>query len=156
MKENRKIIITSLIFISYLVIGTYIHTFIMNIDFFDNKYSDTILANIFFRFIVYYLYFILFGVAIGVADLIEEIKKSGKWTIKWWKIIIQGLPMVYIAFQYFLYFNPIKIIRVISIPFFIQNEYVSLLAMIAVGYIFITSIKRNPNIETQSEGEDTI
>ena len=156
MKENRKIIITSLIFISYLMIGTYIHTFIMNIDFFDEKYSDTILANIFFRIIVYYLYFILFGVAIGVEDLIEEIKKSGKWTIKWWKIIIQGLPMVYIAFHYFLYFNPIKIIRVISIPFFIQNEYVSLLAMIAVGYIFITSIKRNPNIETQSEGEDTI
>lgn len=125
----------------YLIIGTYIFGFIHNIGF-DEKYFNSILGNIYFRFIVYYLYFIFFGVAIGFENFLNKIGKNGKLTINWGKLLIQGIPMLYIGFHHVLYFSTINFIKGISNAFFIKNEFVRVFGLIAFGYLFITSIKR--------------
>lgn len=137
MIMKRKLLIESLIIISYLMIGTIIHSFIT-----DKDYANTIFQNHFFRYAIHYLYFILFGIAIGTGKLIEESDNSGKWKFKWDKFLIQGIPMIYIASQFFLYFYSPKVIRKFLNVFFIKNEYIILLALVASGYILITSIKK--------------
>jgi hypothetical protein len=142
MKRKSKLLIGSLIVISYLIIGTVIHNFITSIDIFDTEYANTIFRNYYFRYAIHYIYFILFGIVIGLDKLIEESDNDGKWKFKWDKLLIQGIPMIYIASQFFLYFNPSETIRKFSHVFFIKHEYIILLALVANGYIFITSIKK--------------
>ena len=141
LKNNKNVIIASLILVGYLMIGTCVFGFIQNIGF-DEKYFDSILGNFYFRNIVYYLYFIFFGVAIGLENFLNKMGKNGKLTIKWGKLLIQGLPMLYIGFHHFLYFSTIIFLNSLSNAFFIKNEFVTVLGLVAFGYIFITSINK--------------
>ena len=146
MGSKRKIIVKSIVLVSYLIIGTYIKSNLLDFESYSQKYHSSLLNSFHFRAMIHYLYYLLFGLVIGLDVFMTEIGKQGAWSLNWFKLLIQGIPMAYIGFHMYIYFSGVPIVQVVGHPFFIKNEIASELALVALGYSVITCVRRKASL----------
>lgn len=92
------------------------------------------------------------GAVLGGEHLINEIRKTGKWNINLPKIIILGLPTLYISLAYLGYWisNPIlnHLISNRLLYLIMISQGSLLLFQVILGYVVITSFyKSNKNAD---------
>lgn len=76
------------------------------------------------------------GVYLGLPDFLVKMKKKGKWTLNFYKIILVGLPMMYLSFYWYIPLSfPIPNVLTYT------NSIFSLGTIIA-GFIFINSFSK--------------
>lgn len=106
-----------------------------------------------FHFTATSILLIFIGMYIALPGLIKRISRPGTWTIDWVRLIITGLPTLYVAFWPLIYFVP---------PFqFLHLEFTRILTMysllpqtvcgIVFGYTLLSSINKKTTGEVISD-----
>lgn len=102
--------------------------------------------------VILLLYF-AFGLLLGLENLITEILKKGKWRINLSRLILLGLPSLFLGLYFNLYYTTIPFLKFFSryLPaFFLQSTVCMQLSILLFGYVILTSFRR----ESQESKKD--
>lgn len=90
--------------------------------------------------------FIIFGALLGIEKFILERRKEGHWEVNLPKVILLGIPSLYLAFGYYLYYCPIRFVQLTltyPIQFLLQgNSSFWPIFQMLFGYIVVTSFHK--------------
>ena len=76
------------------------------------------------------------GIYLGIPNLLKVLKKTGRWRIDYYKIVLVGLPMIYVSFYWIFPFS----YPILSVLTFTKSVF-SFGTLIA-GYIIISSFTK--------------
>lgn len=94
-----------------------------------------------YRMVPWHIYALLMyipvGIYLGLPKLFNELKKSGRWRVNFYKIVLIAFPMMYLSFYWYFPFS-------YPIPEFLatSKSFFNLGTMIA-GFILIDSLKKD-------------
>lgn len=127
-------IITLIIFVVFL--GDYV---------FDDIRQEALRTFHFYRYqyILEIGFYVMIGLLLGVEHLMQEFKKVGVWKINLIKLVLLGLPSLYFALGFFLYFEigrylPNILIHPIGLLINNSTNYLQVFQLI-LGHTIITS-----------------
>jgi hypothetical protein len=90
------------------------------------------------------IFYVVIGLLLGLESLICEIKKDGIWKINLPKLVLLGVPSLYISFYVFLYYSNYEIISnvlALRIPVLLRSG-TGITFQVVLGYSIITSFYR--------------
>ena len=92
------------------------------------------------------LFPILLGLLIGLPNFINKIKEKGQWKVDWLKLIVVGIPTLYIGLFFILWIlggkiNVLLYPRFLNLPLIQYEIFYSLSGFIS-GYIILDSIDK--------------
>ncbi|KKM09706.1 hypothetical protein SY88_17340 [Clostridiales bacterium PH28_bin88] len=97
-------------------------------------------VNILGLFLEYTLIYISVGILIGLDHLINEIRKQGRWALSIEKLILLGLPAVYLAFaDIFWYSESLHFLLPSPLYLYVTGGRIQLFAGVILGYTVMTS-----------------
>lgn len=99
--------------------------------------------------IIYYLFFIMIGFFIGIEIFIKEHKKEGKWKVEIGRILFLVLPLTYLTFYVYIYFNFPFLSLPKSISLILMDQHASQISGIILGYFLITSFRKKNDIKNR-------
>jgi len=156
MKKRYKRVLPYLIYviILYLLIylATYIGTYFYEISRSTfNRTPEAIYTT---------FYPIVLGLYAGFPNLYKQLKKEGVWTVDWVKLLIIGIPSLFVALSYIILLLISEKGIAVSYPFpaiFAMYTAPRFLSSFIFGYILITSFKKKniTSLEDRS-GEEFI
>ncbi|MEA3318537.1 MAG: hypothetical protein U9Q88_00825 [Bacillota bacterium] len=87
------------------------------------------------------LFSILIGMLLRLPKLIKEIKKEKSWSVNWMKLLVVGLPTLYVSFIPVLSLSNL----IMYIPFVLEIIHleISTLAGVVFGYVLLDSLKED-------------
>ncbi|MGE5396053.1 MAG: hypothetical protein ACM3MK_00805 [Chitinophagales bacterium] len=95
---------------------------------------------------------ILPGLLLGLEHILRERSLPGSWRVNWTRLICLGIPVFYIDFCDFIAFATLTFPVLMYIPVPIQNTAVWAFGGAALGYILVTSFKKEAiNMEANTE-----
>lgn len=97
-----------------------------------------LLHSTYFKSLYFWLlpiYPILIGFLIALPQFIKNTCKTGAWHFDWVKFLAMGIPSLYIAFSYIIYFSPVG-----SFLPVIHSKHLYVIGGIAFGNVLLTSI----------------
>ncbi len=148
MKKNiLKYLFVIVLIILYIILFNVIFSEIRKNE--QQTYQINFMLNTSLRFIYYFG----FGLIFGISTFKIEIKKVGKFKLNIPKIIIMGIPSLFLSFLVYLFsYIGIYIPVINDIPYFLSfNNNTSSVFSILFGYIAITSFYK---VETQKITEN--
>ncbi|MFE8697415.1 hypothetical protein ACFYKT_13815 [Cytobacillus sp. FJAT-53684] len=103
---------------------------------FENIFKET------FKMYPWVIYMILLnipiGIYLGIPSFIEQIKKSGRWKMNWGKLVLISLPMLIIAFFWFVPFSYHILEFLINLG--LTMDISTQLGAMVAGYFLINSV----------------
>lgn len=129
-------------FLILILIIVYLAVFNKIFDSITSYQASSYKYNIALNYAVSFIYYLGIGMILGLSNLINEFKKSGKWRINFFKLIIIGLPALFFSFSILIYYGfilnyPIIISLLNFVIKFIKN--IDKISGIFFGFIFVTS-----------------
>ncbi|MBZ4645459.1 MAG: hypothetical protein PWR27_1405 [Petroclostridium sp.] len=107
------------------------------------KYFHNIKGKTFIHFPYFYssiIISILFGMIINIDYIVNEIKKQGKWKVNLEKLVLVGIPSLFLIFYETIYY----LMDFSFLPSFLKlilySESFEIFTSILLGHILITSI----------------
>ncbi len=119
----------------------------LNISKFFSFYNKINFTYNYFHLFINTFSGILIGVLLGSENFYKEYKREGVWKINVPKLIVIGLPSLYLAFTYILLFTRIPVLSklVLNTSSYLLNlgtdKYILFFQLI-LGYVIITSFYR--------------
>lgn len=109
----------------------------------DRTILDTSIMDIYKGIFLNLVINICIGILLGMDFLFNEIKKSGKIKVYWVRMIIMGIPSMYLSLSYVIHFCSNRYIQStlaypINILISINTDYITIFQMV-LGFIIITS-----------------
>ncbi len=99
-----------------------------------------LLYSTYFKTLYFWLlpvYPILIGCLIALPQFIKKVYKIGTWHFDWQKFLIMGMPALYIAFSYMIYFGQLG-----SFLPVIHSQQFYIIGGIVFGNVLITSFDK--------------
>ncbi|WP_066050791.1 hypothetical protein [Robertmurraya korlensis] len=85
---------------------------------------------------------ILIGMFLRVPGLVKELKQNKRWEIDWGKVLMIGIPTLYIALYPFLFSIGIPVVSIFLSNYLLGTQYVTTtIAGVVSGYILLGSLK---------------
>ncbi len=143
MKGNFKKAVSYLAFIVIFYIIAY--KMASYIHYYELLYKSTFERN---PYLIYLpIYPIILGLIAGLPSLIKQFKLKGSWKVDWIKLIVIGIPTLYINFSLFLLYSTstighILVPKLITDLYINSNGIVSGISGFIFGYILLNSFKK--------------
>jgi hypothetical protein len=93
------------------------------------------------------LIFFIFGLLLGIEHLVCEIQKKGKWRVNLPRLILLGLPSLFLGLYFNLYYTSIPFLKLLArhLPAYLAQSPICMqLSILLLGYIMATSFQRVP------------
>ncbi|MBP3951872.1 hypothetical protein [Bacillus suaedae] len=88
------------------------------------------------------LFPIILGLLLRLPLLLDEINKKKRWTVNWAKIIVIGIPSLYIALTPLLYFTSFGNYLPLTLEMvMLESNTVTTVAGLIFGYLLLDSLK---------------
>lgn len=86
----------------------------------------------------------IFGAILGLDSLIKEIRKKGRFSVDVFRLLIIGIPSLYLSSMYFIYYSSVGFIRELAMPLNtnIYNSTMMSLFQVLLGFSIISSIRK--------------
>lgn len=152
MKKNSNRVLLYLIYVIVLYLLIYLATYI-------STYFNEISRSTFNRTpeaIYTTFYPIVLGLYAGFPSLYKHLKKEGVWTVDWVKLLIIGIPSLFVALSYIILLLISEKGIAVSYPFpaiLVMYSAPRFLASFIFGYIVLDSFKKQ-NITSQEDGTE--
>lgn len=99
------------------------------------------------------LIFFTFGLLLGVEHLVDEIRKKGKWHVNLSRLILLGLPSLFLGLYFNLYYTSVPYLKFLAhyLPAYLAQSPICMqLSILLLGYILATSFQRMPEKQKTS------
>lgn len=99
-------------------------------------------SNPYFQYSLISIFYVAIGLILGLDHLIKEIKKEGKWVINIPKLVLMGIPSLYLSLSIFIYYSNNQFVRNLSsYPMAILSTCINFISVFQLifGYSIITS-----------------
>lgn len=142
-----KYLVYLLIIALFIGLGDYFLRYIQDIS------QKTAYLNVFLLTFTMIIFYGGFGVILGLDGLLNEKNKDGIWKVRIPKMIILGIPSLYISLSYIIYYSSIIVIQYLARPLqliLLRNSKIVILTQILLGYVVITSFFKEKSDEKAS------